>query len=292
MTHPGWPVEVIRQRISLRRFVDREVFNRVATMRRRRSGERQAAGSFLLAGLVYHRTSGTPFTASSTKTASRRYCYYRSQAWAAAQRRLQAERAAADGTPRRRVRPIRASLKKDELEGAVLAQLARAAQDCRVLRRMLEVDREKEAATRVAFGRSQKELRQTEAAVDRFLEGFASGVLHMTETTARTYREIAGRVARLTVEADRLRASFARPRGQERETKVQEALRRLPEQLEEATLGRRRALIAGLISRVWIGDDGRVQVRLRGTDPRMWPPDMTGGVKTASPRQVGSGLNG
>ncbi len=67
VTQPGWPVEVIRQRIPLPRHVHREVFDQLAVMRRRRVGEREAPGSYLLAGLVYHRTSATPFTSSSTK---------------------------------------------------------------------------------------------------------------------------------------------------------------------------------------------------------------------------------
>ncbi len=273
VTQPGWPVEVIRQRIPLPRPVDREVFDQLAVMRRRRSGEREAAGSYLLAGLVYHRTSGTPFTSSSTKTASRRYRYYSNQEWAAAQRRRRAEKAAVDGTHRRRIRPIRASLQKDALEGVVLAQLVRAAGDRRLLRRMRKIDRANEDAARAAYGRNQKQLRQAEAAADRRLEAFASGALPMTEATTRKYREIASRVARLTIEVERLKAKLARAHGQEREAQIQEALRRLPWRLREATPGQRRALVAGLVSRVWIDDDGRVSVGLRGTDLCLWPAD-------------------
>jgi hypothetical protein len=266
VSQPGWPVEVIRQRIPLPRHVDREVFDQVAVMRRRRSGEREAAGSYLLAGLVYHRTSGTLFTSSSTKTAARRYRYYSNPAWAAAQRRRRAEKAAVDGPPRRRARPIRASLTKDELEGVVLAQLVRAAGDRRLLRGMLKIDRANEDAARAAYGRNEKKLQQAEAAADRLLEAFASGDLHMTQATTRKYREIAGRVARLTIEVERLKARLARAHGQEREAQLREALRRLPGRLTEGMPGQRRALVAGLVSRVWIDDDGKVSVSLRGTD--------------------------
>ncbi len=256
VTQPGWSVEVIRQRIRLPRYVGREGFDQLAAMRRRRSGERAAPGSYLLAGLVYHRTSGTPFTSSSTKTASRRYHYYSNPAWAAAQRRRRAEIAAVDGIHRRRIRPIRASLQKDELEGVVLAQLVRAAGDRRLLRRMLTIDGVNAAAARAAYGRNQKQLRQAEAAADRLLEAFASGALPMTEATTRKYRELAGRVARLTIEVERLKARLARAHGQERQAQLQEALRRLPDQLRDATTGQRRALVAGLVSRVWIDDNG------------------------------------
>lgn len=144
VTQSGWPIEVIWQRVALPRYVDPKVFDQVAAMRKRRYGERQAAGSYLLGGLVYHRTSGTPFTSSSTKTASGQYCYYTNREWAAARRRLRAQRAALACSQPRRSRPIRASLRKEELEGVVLAQLARAAENRRLLRKMLEVDRAKE----------------------------------------------------------------------------------------------------------------------------------------------------
>jgi DNA invertase Pin-like site-specific DNA recombinase len=265
VTQPGWPVEVIRHRIPLPRHVDREVFVQLAAMRRRRSGER-AAGSYLLAGLVYHRTSGTPFTSSSTKTAARRYRYYSNPAWAAAQRRRRAENEAVDGPPRRRIRPIRASLQKDELEGVVLAQLMRAAEDRHLLRRMLKIDRANEHAARAAYERNQKQLRQAEAAADRLLEAFASGALPMTEATTRKYREIASRVARLTLEVERLKAKLTRAHGQEREAQIQKALRRLLGRLREVPPGQRRALDASLVARVWIEDDGRVSVDLRATD--------------------------
>ncbi len=273
VTEPGLPVEVIRQRIPLPCHVDQEVFDQIAVMRRRRSGEREAAGSYLLAGLVYHRTSGTPFTSSSTKTASRRYRYYSNPAWAAAQRRLRAEKAVGDGTHRRRTRPIQASLKKNELEGVVLAQLVRAAGDRRLLRRMLTIDRAKEDAARAAYGRNQKKLGQAEAAADRLLEAFASGALPMTEATTRKYREIASRVARLTIDIEGLKAKLARAHGQEREAQIHEALRRLLGRLREATPGQRRALVAGLVSCVWIDDDGSVSVGLRGTHLCRWPAD-------------------
>ncbi|MDQ6879762.1 MAG: recombinase family protein [Candidatus Dormibacteraeota bacterium] len=266
-TQPGSPVEVIRQRVPLPRPVDREVFDQLAVMRRQRSGQRAAAGSYLLAGRVYHRTSGTPFTSSSTKTAARRYRYYRNPAWAAAMRRLRAEKVAVDGPYRRRLRPVRASLKKDELEGVVLAQLVRAARERRLLRRMLKMDRANEDAARAAYGRKQKKLQQAEAAADRLLDAFASGALPMTEATTRKYREIASRVACLTIDAERLKTNLARAHGQEREVQIQEALRGLPGRLQEATPGQRRALLAGLVSRIWIDDDGSVSISLRGTDP-------------------------
>ncbi len=265
MTRPGSPLELIRQRIPLPRHVDQEVFARVAAMRQMRSGERAAAGSYLLAGLVYHRTSGTPFTSSSTKTPSGRYRYYSNPAWAAAQRRC-GEKTAVSGTRRRRVRSIRASLKKDELEGLVLAQLTRAAEDRRLLRRMLKTDRASEVGARAAHERTQQQLRQAEAAADRLLDAFASGALPMTEATTRKYREIASRVARITIEVERLKATVTRAHRQDREAAIQEALRRLPDQLRETTPGQRRAVVAGLVSRVWIDDDGRLSVALRGTD--------------------------
>ncbi len=155
----------------------------------------------------------------------------------------------------------------------MLAQLGRAAGDRRRLRRMLTIDRANEAATRAAYGRHQQQLQQAEAAADRLLEAFASGVLPMTDATTRTYREIASRVARLTIEIDRLKANLARAYGQEREAQIQEALRRLLGRLRETTPGQRRALVAGLVSHVWIDDDGRVAVGLRGTDLWQLPAD-------------------
>jgi hypothetical protein len=41
------------------------------------------------------------------------------------------------------------------------------------------------------------------------------------------------------------------PHGQEREAQLQEALRHLPGRLTEGMPGKRRALVAGLVSRVW-----------------------------------------
>jgi hypothetical protein len=138
---------------------------------------------------------------------------------------------------------------------------------------MLKIDRANEDAARAIHGRNQQKLRQAEAAADRLLEAFASGALHMTEATTRKYREIAGRVACLTIEVERLKARLARAHGQEREAQLQEALRRLPGRLTEGMPGQRRALVSGLISRVWIDDDGRVPVGLRGTDVCRWPAD-------------------
>ncbi len=173
----------------------------------------------------------------------------------------------------RRIRPIRASLQKDELEGVVLAELGRAAGNRRLVRRMLQIARANVDAARAAYERNQKLLRQAEAAADRLLEAFASGALPTTEATTRKYQEIASRVARLTVEVERLKATLARAHGQEREAQIQEALRRLPGRLREATPGQRRTLVVGLVSRVWIDDDSRVSVGLRATDLGRWPAD-------------------
>ncbi len=150
-------------------------------------------------------------------------------------------------------------------------QLGRAAGNRRLFLPMLKVDRANEAAVRAGYERNQRQLRQAEAAADRLLEAFASGALHMTEATTRKYREIASRAAGLTIEVERLRANLARAPGKEREAQIQEALRRLPDQLRDATPGLRRALVAGLVSRVWIDDDGRVSIALRGSDLCQWP---------------------
>ena len=272
VTQPGFPVEVVQQRVALSRYVDPKVFDQVAAISKRRYGEQQPTARYLLGELVYHRSSDTPFTSSSTKTASGRYRYYTNPEGAAAQRRLRGQRGAVACFHRRRSRRIRAALRGEELEGMVLAQLGRAAAHRRVLRRMLELDRKQGAAERVAYVRNQKEPRQTQAAAGRLLEAFASGTLSTTEVTTRKYREIAGRVARLTVDAEKLKANLNRARGPVREAQVQEALRRLPDQLREATPSQRRALVGTVIARVWIDDDGRVPVRLRGSDLCRWPP--------------------
>jgi len=81
------------------------------------------------------------------------------------------------------------------------------------------------------------------------------------------------RTACLTIEVERLQARLARAHGQERDAQLQEALRRLPGRLKEGTLRQRRALVAGLVSRVRIDDDGRVSVGLRRTDLCPWAYD-------------------
>ena len=105
----------------------------------------------------------------------------------------------------------------------MLAQLVRAARDRRLLRRMLNMDCANEDAARAAYRRKQKMLQKAEAAADRLLEAFASGALSMTEATTRKYREIASRVACLTIEAERLKTKLARAHDQEREAQIQEA---------------------------------------------------------------------
>ncbi len=66
-------------------------------------------------------------------------------------------------------------------------------------------------------------------------------------------------MARLTSEVERLKARLAHAHGQ-REAQLQEALRHLLGRLTEGMPGQRRALVAGLVSRVWIDDDGKVSL--------------------------------
>jgi len=83
---------------------------------------------------------------------------------------------------------------------------------------------------------------------------------------------------RVSPSKSRLKARLARAHGQEREAQLQEALRRLPERLTEGMPGQRRALVAGLVSGVWIDDDGKVSLSLRGTDLCREPADAREGL--------------
>ena len=266
---PRWPSEVVEQHLELPRPVSRELFDQLAAQRARRVGERQAAGAYVLSGLVYHRESGTHFRSATTKTWARRYHYYYNPAWGAARRVLHAQGklTTAALTPAEGNHPVYASIPKQALENPILAELARLAERPTLIAELLSAAEEHRAAERSARGdtrvRKLAEVNEAQAAVERFLEAFASGVLPMTHETTRKHEELRARVRQLEAEAGQLsrahRGGRALPDGAER---IRKALAALPDRLAAARPHDQVTLVRALVSRVWVDSYGHVSIDL------------------------------
>lgn len=266
---PRWPTEVVEQYLDLPRPVPRVLFDQLAAQRARRIGERQPAGAYLLSGFVYHRESNSPFRSSVSKTSLRRYLYYYNPTWGIARRVLHAEGklTTAALTPPEGNHPVYASIPKQALESLVLAELARLAERPAFIAELVSAAEERRAAERSARGdahlRKLAEVNEAQAAVERFLEAFASGVLPMTPETTRKHQELRARVRRLEAEAGQLdkarRGGNALPGGAER---IQKALAALPDRLGAASPRDQVKLIRALVSRVWVDSYGQVSIDL------------------------------
>lgn len=266
---PRWPSEVVEQYLDLPKPVSRELFDQLAARRARRIGERQTAGAYVLSGLVYHCDSNTAFRAATTKTSARRYHYYYNPAWGEARRALHAEGklTTAALTPADGNHPVYASIPKQTLESLVLAELARLAERPTLIAELVTAAEEGSAAERSATEdahlRKLAVVNDAQAAVERFLEAFASGVLPMTPETTRKHEELRARVHRLEAEARELNRArlggLTLPDGAER---IQKALASLPDRLGTAQPRDQVTLVRALVSRVWVDSYGQVSIDL------------------------------
>ena len=265
-----WPSEVVEQHLQLPQPVSRELFDRLAAERARRVGERQPAGIYLFSGLVYHRESGTPFRSAPSKTPARRYFYYYNPAWGAARRVLHAQGklTTAALTPADGNHPVYASIPTRTLESLVLAELARLSERPALIAELVSAAEERRGAERSAERnahlRKLAELNEAQAAVERFLEAFASGVLPMTPETTRKHEELRARVHQLEAEARQLNRAHhraARPQPNDAE-RIRKALATLPERLGVAPPHEQLTLVRALVSRVWVDNYGQVSIDL------------------------------
>jgi DNA invertase Pin-like site-specific DNA recombinase len=269
VSSPRWPSEVVEQQLELTNQVPRELFDQLAIQRARRVGDRQTAGAYILSGLVYHRESGTPFKAATTKTPTRRHYYYYNPTWGNARRALHA-RGKLTGTaltPAGGNHAVYASIAKQTLERLVLEELARLAERPALIGEMVSADEERRAVERSAGGdthlRKLAEVNEAQAQVERFLEAFASGVLPMTPETTRKHHELQARVHRLEAEAARLSSAHRAGRAQpERARLLRDALAALPMKLQAAPPRHQHILIRALVSRVWVDSCGQVSIDL------------------------------
>jgi len=264
-----WPSEVVEQYLDLPNPVPRELFDQLAAQRARRVGDRQSPGAYLLSGLVFHRESSTRFQSSVSKTPTRRYFYYRNPAWGAARRALHAKShlTTAMLIPTDGNHPVYSSIARRTLESLVLTELSRLAERPSLVADLVDaakVNRAAESsATRDAHLRKLAEVNEAQAAMERFLVAFASGVLPMTNATTRKHDELRARVRRLEAEAGQLlkahRGALTAPDTAER---IRSALAALPERLSAAQPRDQVSLIRALVSKVWVDNYGRVSIDL------------------------------
>ena len=264
-----WPSEVVEQFVELPKPVSRQLFDQLAAQRARRVGERQTGGAYVLSGLVYHRETSTPFRSATSKASARRYYYYYNPTWGAVRRVLHAEGKlkTAALTPAEGNHPVYASIPKQTLESLVLAELARLAERPTFIAELMGAAEERRLAEKSARGdahlRKLAEINEAQAAVERFLEAFASGVLPMTQETTRKHEDLRARVRRLEAEAGQLsrahRGGHALPDGAER---IRKELAALPDRLGAARPRDQVTLVRAFVSRVWVDSYGQVSIDL------------------------------
>jgi len=269
VTAPRWGREVVVQHFEIPDPVSRDLFDQLAAARARRTGDRQDTGAYLLAGLVVHRESGTAFRSATTKTSRRRHFYYYNPAWGAARRRLyvQGKLDAAALTPSGANHPVYSSISREALHQLVLEELARLAQKPDLIAELVEAEDARRASDssgeRSAHLRKLADVDEAQAAVERFLEAFATGVLPMTPETTRKHRDLQARVRALETEAAQLRSAKRANRDvPNRAEAIRAALAAFPERLSVAPMRQRRALVQALVSRVWVDDLGGVTIDL------------------------------
>jgi DNA invertase Pin-like site-specific DNA recombinase len=262
---PRWPAEVIEQQIDLPSPIPAALFEEVAAIRARRVGHRQPKGVFLLSELVYHRESGTPFISAPVRS---RWFYYRNDAWGQARRALYRARrlTRAQLTPAGGNYPVFASVYKAQLERLVIQELVKIRDHPGLVDQLLAAEHGHRASSRAlandAYFKKQAEINEAQAAVERFLEAFASGVLPMSAPTTRKHQQLSDRVSRLEREALELRAQRAPRAPSDRAARLKAALARLPEVLEAGAPEERAGLVRTIVHRVWIDNAGAVSIDL------------------------------
>jgi len=261
---PRFPSEVIDQQLHLPSPVPLSLFKEVAALHGCRRGTRLPKGTYLLSGLVYHRESGTRF--ESRPTASR-WFYYRNEQWGRARRTLYAAHKLSRASltlPGGR-KPVFASIPKAMLERIVTDELMKLRGNHRLIEQSIAADEERRAsghsAVQDTYYTKQAEINEAQAALERFLEAFASGVLPLSAATTRKHKQLEDRLSRLEAEAAALRGQMeqVKPRP-ERISRLEAALAKLPQILESAPPDQQFAAVRALVHRVWINNMNEVSL--------------------------------
>jgi hypothetical protein len=263
---PRWPSEVIEQQLDLGPPVPMSVFKQVAALHKRRKGVRLPKGTYMLSGLVFHRESKTPFQSRPT---AGRYFYYRNEAWGRARRALYAAHklARADVTSPGGKQPAFASIPKAALEGMVIDELMKLRGNERLIEETVAADEARRASghsgVHHTYYKKQAEINDAQAALERFLEAFASGVLPLSAATTRKHKQLEDRVIRLEGEAIALRAQLEQvePRP-ERVTRLKAALAALPEIMRNAPPELRFAVLRTIVHRIWVNNVNEITLEL------------------------------
>jgi DNA repair exonuclease SbcCD ATPase subunit len=163
--------------------------------------------------------------------------------------------------------PAFASISTATLERTVVDELTRLRGNERLIEETVAADEARRAGGHSAlhhtYFQKQAQINEAQAALERFLEAFASGVLPLSPATTRKHKQLEDRVARLEEEASAVRAQLEQVEpSPDRISRLKAALAALPDTLRNGTLEQRYAVLRTIVHRVWVNNHNEITLDL------------------------------